>query len=1511
MALALCLTLLPTAAMAEDRNTIYTQSTYTGADSDGTKNKPFKTFDAALSKAKGLGGHSTIVILGHTFQNDSTSTSAPLIIDTPVTIEGRTEQDTEGSATFQLWSGGIVLGADVTINNVELNFANRLHNAIFVNGHQFTARNVTRASGTRTVHLFAGGLKGITDATPGSSAVLTLTNSTFGNIHAGSMSQNGHTEAESYNGSTTISLTNCTVGSIYGSGAKAAYVDPNNLLMPEEPDPPTPLADHTVSGPVAISLDGKSTVGTAPTITVNGNGTKDVSVTISNASDNKPLNLPGVSSLTVNGGTAIMSAIDGGAAVTLNDNTTINLYDVASANNAAEIARLSGSGTVAIGKQATLTIGAVEGQHILKTVGSSNIQTTAEFGHSYIIQNSGSGSFALDARSKINPDMELTWDAHGKTWKTPDTTDNPDHVLSLTIGGSKTVEVTKEAINTDGGAAEVRVNFTSTVATASLTAVPLTFMVDGDSQTTKPSNEVDSSAIFTSLNMSLQTNDVSLNGAHGDGFGYIIIEKNGNGEIAARTYNFTVTAPTANSTVSDTFTLTVTDGEGTKPQPIEGIHDLFEPKDSSKQEKFLARVMNRMLYLDQEIDVSDIDISPYEITYTSSAGVPTTGEYAARYLIVENPFHSTVSLQYGSYPEFTYKDNGNVAKVKVKYSTSWNLDLVKRAIAGYDEAMSLIQPNDGDFAKILKLHDWIVKNVSYGMQAGLEGYAVGAFANRSVVCGGYTDCYKFLLDQVGIKNIRVNAMTSTEQHAWNLVLFDGHYFHVDTTWDRGLGPNRSVHHDYFMVNDAEFNKNGTHTDAWKENKNYPQGNTCYIENKFYQDNTGIATNEQIANNPIQIKHKYPANTVFQTSETEHWANCAGGTEIREAHNGSPCTVCGYENKPQPAEKTLSSIAITTPPTKTAYTVGDVFNPAGMVVTANYSDNTTAPVAGFTFEPERTLTTNDTSITVSYTEHGVTKTTTQTITVTPKDPTVAPGAVVTISGAPATAVYGDSFTLTAAAANAGMNGAWTWTSSTPAVLEITGSGSSVTVKVLKASTAPVTITANYVSDGTESSDSASITVSRRAISVKADSKSMTVGGTLPALTVSCGNFASGDTADMVFATQAAASTTADGKTAGSFPITVTAPTLKDGWADKYELGTMESGTLTVRAQSSGGGSSSGGGGGSSSGGGGGGSSSGKTDTTTTTKPDGTKVQTETKKDGSTVKTTTNPNGSSVTETKAADGSTGTVKTDKHGQTTAETTLSSKAIETAKKSGEAVKAPVEVEASRDSSTAPTVKIELPRNSGDTKVEIPVSNVKPGTVAVLVHPDGTEEIVKNSLPTEDGIQLTVNGGATVKIVDNSKDFIDTRNHWAKDAIDFVSARGLVNGMNDSIYAPNASTTRAQLWTILARQNNADLTGGNTWYEKAQLWSKDKGVSDGANPNGTIDRAQMVTMLWRAAGQPTAGGTANFTDVPADSYYANAVSWAIENGITAGVGGGRFDPNSTCTRAQIATFLWRAMAE
>ena len=333
---------------------------------------------------------------------------------------------------------------------------------------------------------------------------------------------------------------------------------------------------------------------------------------------------------------------------------------------------------------------------------------------------------------------------------------------------------------------------------------------------------------------------------------------------------------------------------------------------------------------------------------------------------------------------------------------------------------------------------------------------------------------------------------------------------------------------------------------------------------------------------------------------------------------------------------------------------------------------------------------------------------------------------------------------------------------------------------------------------------------------------------------------------------------------------------------------------------------------------------ESETRTETKKDGTvtesKTETITSKDGMKSETKSETkidkngvtSGTETTKTTTANGSTGmTVTTIKNGEskTAAEAKVSSKAVEDAKKNGEAVKAPVEVEATRNSDTAPTVKVELPKGAGATKVEIPVSNATPGTVAVLVHPDGTEELLKDSIPTENGIQLTVNDGATVKIVDNSKDFIDTQDHWAKDAIDFVSARGLVNGMTATSYAPNNSTTRAQLWTILARQNDADLTGGATWFENAQNWAKTKGISDGANPNAAINRAQMVTMLWRAAGQPVAGGAASFTDVSADSYYAQAVSWAVENGITTGVGGGRFDPAATCTRAQIAAFLARSM--
>ena len=326
----------------------------------------------------------------------------------------------------------------------------------------------------------------------------------------------------------------------------------------------------------------------------------------------------------------------------------------------------------------------------------------------------------------------------------------------------------------------------------------------------------------------------------------------------------------------------------------DGIHDIFTAKDTSKLEIFKARILNRLLYHDEAIDVSDIDISEGEIVYTTGKN-NLTGIYAVRQIVRDNPLHSTISTR--GFPEFTYKANGNVETVKFTYHPVWTKAFVKQVLAGYDDAMSLIKEGDSDFAKILKLHDWIVKNVAYGMSANTADFAVGALANKRAVCAGYAQCYQFLLSQTGVDSIYIAANTKKEPHAWNLVKYEGHWFHVDCTWDRGVGPNPTVKHDYFMKSDDEFNEDGAHTEDWKApEKNYPQGNDCTIINKFYAGNKDIAQDEQIKAHPIKIKHEYDTSQPYHTSKTEHWRVCKAGVEIREQHDGNPCSICHYEQK---------------------------------------------------------------------------------------------------------------------------------------------------------------------------------------------------------------------------------------------------------------------------------------------------------------------------------------------------------------------------------------------------------------------------------------------------------------------------------------------------------------------------------------------------------------------------------------------------------------------------------------
>ena len=316
------------------------------------------------------------------------------------------------------------------------------------------------------------------------------------------------------------------------------------------------------------------------------------------------------------------------------------------------------------------------------------------------------------------------------------------------------------------------------------------------------------------------------------------------------------------------------------------------------------------------------------------------------------------------------------------------------------------------------------------------------------------------------------------------------------------------------------------------------------------------------------------------------------------------------------------------------------------------------------------------------------------------------------------------------------------------------------------------------------------------------------------------------------------------------------------------------------------------------------------TKTETKPDGTVVETTTGKDGSTSKTTTKKDGSSVTESKTADGTTGTVKTDKDGKTEAEAKISNKAVEDAKKSSGAVKVPTEVKAGKDSNSAPTVKVELPKNAGETKIEIPVSNVNSGTVAVIVHEDGTEEIVKNSKPTEDGVQLTVDGNTVVKIIDNSKDFIDTRNHWSRDEVNFVASRDIFNGVGNNLFGVSQPMTRGMVNTVLARLAGIDTTpkNGQKWYEVGTEWAKSKGITDGTNPEASVTREQLATLLYRFYGSPAISGTLRFADAGAVSAYAqDALLWATQNGIMNGVGNNCVAPSADAQRAQVAAMMAR----
>ena len=237
-------------------------------------------------------------------------------------------------------------------------------------------------------------------------------------------------------------------------------------------------------------------------------------------------------------------------------------------------------------------------------------------------------------------------------------------------------------------------------------------------------------------------------------------------------------------------------------------------------------------------------------------------------------------------------------------------------------------------------------------------------------------------------------------------------------------------------------------------------------------------------------------------------------------------------------------------------------------------------------------------------------------------------------------------------------------------------------------------------------------------------------------------------------------------------------------------------------------------------------------------------------------------------------------------------------------------------------------------------PESASKGDTVTITVTPDKGYVLESLTVLDKDGkaLELTDKGSGKYTFVmpagkimvkavfmdDNTMLNFFTDVHaedYYYDAVLWAAQKGITGGMSDTLFAPNAAYTRAQivtfLWHAAGSPEPKQLSTfgdvlADAYYAKAVAWAVENGITDGMSDTtfapGTIcTRAQGVALLYRAAGNPAVSGSAAFTDVPADAYYADAAAWAEQKGITGGIGNGLFGPHNNCTRAQIVTFLYR----
>lgn len=259
----------------------------------------------------------------------------------------------------------------------------------------------------------------------------------------------------------------------------------------------------------------------------------------------------------------------------------------------------------------------------------------------------------------------------------------------------------------------------------------------------------------------------------------------------------------------------------------------------------------------------------------------------------------------------------------------------------------------------------------------------------------------------------------------------------------------------------------------------------------------------------------------------------------------------------------------------------------------------------------------------------------------------------------------------------------------------------------------------------------------------------------------------------------------------------------------------------------------------------------------------------------------------------------------------------------------------------SSSPSYPVTTPGKTENGTVTVsPRSAEKGDTVTITVKPDSGYQLDDLTVTDKNGKELKLtdkgNGKYTftmpaskveinatfAKEVETSPFSDVSTSAYYYEAVKWAQEKGITGGIGNDLFGQNQPCTRAQIVTFLWRaagspepksMSSFSDVSADSYYAKAVAWAVENGITTGTgdgkfSPDATCTRAQSVTFLFRAIGK-LVDSKAEFSDVLTDSYYANAVAWAVENGVTNGIGDGLFGPNNSCTRAQIVTFLARSM--